>query len=239
VEDINWLYQIINWGVSILVTPLITFFITWYKMRKQHSNELTKLFERHKNELEKIERQHKNELNNLKRVYTNERNSKINDLKIQKLIELHDMLSKEATSINYISHANLSYFHKLLSKETEANDNTWEEHNKSILENEKTKVNYIPQIRNRLLLLPTFKSKFKNEKLEVDSKKYNYIDFDLAIKYNKPKFLFEKAKNDNLQDVDIDEYTSFSQRYFDLIESLIELIEKEIEEIIENDTEIK
>ena len=81
-------------------------------MRKQHSNELTKLFERHKNELEKIERQHKNELNNLKHVYTNERNSKINDLKIQKLMELHDMLSKEATSINYISHANLSYFHK-------------------------------------------------------------------------------------------------------------------------------
>ena len=238
-EDINWLYQIINWGVSILVTPLITFFITWYKMRKQHSNELTKLFERHQYELEKIERQHENELNNLKHVYTNERNSKINDLKIQNLMELHDMLSKEATSINYISHANLSYFHKVLSKETEANDNTWEEHNKSILENEKTKVNYIPQIRNRLLLLPTFKGKFKNEKLKVDSKKYNYIEFDLAIKYNKPKFLFEKAKNNNLQNIDIDNYSSFSQRYFDLIESLMELIEKEIEEIIENDTEIK
>ncbi len=238
-EDINWLYQIINWGVSILVTPLITFFITWYKMRKQHSNELTKLFERHQYELEKIEKQHKNELNNLKHVYTNERNSKINDLKIQKLMELHDMLSKEATSINYISHANISYFLKVLSKETEANDNTWEEHNKSILENERTKVNYIPQIRNRLLLLPSFKYKFKNKKVEVDSKKFNYIDFDLAIKYNKPKLLFDTAKNDNLQNIDIDKYTSFSQRYFELIESLMELIEKEIEEIIENDTEIK
>ncbi|RIL19327.1 hypothetical protein, partial [Staphylococcus gallinarum] len=125
------------------------------------------------------------------------------------------------------------------SKETEANDNTWEEHNKSILENERTKVNYIPQIRNRLLLLPSFKYKFKNKKVEVDSKKFNYIDFDLAIKYNKPKLLFDTAKNDNLQNIDIDKYTSFSQRYFELIESLMELIEKEIEGIIENDTEIK
>lgn len=36
---------------------------------------------------------------------------------------------------------------------------------------------------------------------------------------------------------DIEAYASFTQRYFELIESLMELIEKEIEEIIENDTD--
>lgn len=37
-----------------------------------------------------------------------------NDLQIQKLIKSQDMLSKEATSINYITHANLSYFNNIL-----------------------------------------------------------------------------------------------------------------------------
>lgn len=219
-------------------------------MKKQHENELIKIFENNKNELnkireenkndlEKIEKQHENEINSLKQVYTNERNSKINDLKIKKLTELHDMLSKEATSINYISHANLSYFHNILSKETEANDKTWEEHNKSILENERTKVNYIPQIRNRLLLLPSFKDKFKNKTEEVNSNEYNYIAFDLSIKYNCPDFLFKNAKNGQLQKEYVEKYKSFSQRYFDLIESLMKLIEKEIETIIHNDTEQK
>lgn len=259
--DINWTYQIINWAVSILLTPLITFLITWYKMRKQHKNNLIKLFENHKNDLikiqeqnkkdldkireqnkydlDKIEKQHENEIDNLKQLYINNRNSKINDLKIQKLTELYDMLAKEATSINYITHANLSYFHKILNKQIKADDNTWEEHNKSILENEKTKINYIPQIRNRLLSIPDFKENFKKESIEIDSKSYNYINFDLAVKYNKPQHLSESAQNNNLTTDDLDKYMSFSQRYFELIETLSSKVEKEIETIIENDTEIK
>lgn len=42
------------------------------------------------------------------------KNKHKNDLQIQKLIKSQDMLSKEATPINYITHANLSYFNNIL-----------------------------------------------------------------------------------------------------------------------------
>ncbi|WP_404398057.1 hypothetical protein [Mammaliicoccus sciuri] len=214
-EEINWIYQSLNWGVSIIATPFITYIFTRISMNKQHKNEIEKL----------------------KQTYFNNRKSIINDKQIEKLLELHDMFSKEATSVNYIVHSNISYFTKVLNGELMADNSTWEDKIKSILENETTKINYIPQIRNRLLLLTTdAKSKIKKESIIMENVDYNFVKMDSNIKYHLPNIMFDKAKVNNLKKDDIVKYSAFSRNYYYLIERINDLIEAEIEGIIEKDT---
>ncbi|WP_204236728.1 hypothetical protein [Mammaliicoccus sciuri] len=214
-EEINWLYQSLNWGVSIIATPFITYIFTRRSMNKQHKNEIEKL----------------------NQTYFNNRKSIINDKQIEKLIELHDMFSKEATSVNYIVNSNISYFTKVLNGVIIADISTWEDKNKSILENETTKINYIPQIRNRLLLLTTdAKSKIKEASIKMAKVDYNFVKMDSNIKYHMPNIMFDKAKDNNLKKEDIDKYRAFSLNYYYLIERINDLIEAEIEGIIKKDT---
>src|SRR5699024_7680734 len=149
------------------------------------------------------------------------------------------MFSKEATSVNYIVHSNLSYFNKVLNNELIADNSTWEDQNKTVLENERTKVNYIPQIRNRLLLLTTdAKGKIKKESIKMRSNDYNFVSLDSNIKYHMPTLMFHKAKDKKLNKDDIDKYRAFSMNYYYLIERINDIIEVEIEDIIKEDTSI-
>lgn len=209
-EHINWPFQIISWIVTVLLTPFLASLLAKNQMKKQ-----------------------------LEKTYTNERKSKINDLQIQNLSELHDTLSKWVTVNSHIRTAHYIFFTDVLNEKVEATDTTWHEHNLSILENDKTKINYLPQIKRKLLLVPNFKTDFKNVHIETSGNKSNYIKFDNYIKYSKPKELFEKAKEGNLNIADINEYISYSQLYFELVDDLYSELETKIESIVKEETQFQ
>lgn len=209
-EHINWPFQIISWIITVLLTPFLASLLAKNQMKKQ-----------------------------LEKTYTNDRKSKINDLQIQNLSELHDTLSKWVTVNNHIRTAHYSFFTDVLKKKIEATDTTWYEHNLSILENDKTKINYLPQIKRKLLLVPNFKIDFENVHIETNGKKANYIEFDNYIKYSKPQDLFKKAKEGNLNINDINEYMSYSQLYYGLLHDLYSELESKIESIVKKETQFQ
>lgn len=170
----------------------------------------------------------------MKKRYENDHKAKMNDLQIQNLIELNEMLSKLMTTSSYIKTLHISFFNKILDNSIEAIDENWNNHQKSILENEKAKINYIPKIRSKLLLLPEFKENFKNKVEDVEGRRDNYIDFYINITYEKPQKLFDKGKEERLEKIDILNYYMYSGTYSILIEHLFELTEKEIESLVNN-----
>lgn len=170
----------------------------------------------------------------MKKRYENDHKAKMNDLQIQNLIELNEMLSKLMTTSSYIKTLHISFFNKILDNSIEAIDENWNNHQKSILENEKAKINYIPKIRSKLLLLPEFKENFKNKVEDVEGRRDDYIDFYINITYKKPQKLFDKGKEERLEKIDVLNYYMYSETYSILIEHLFELTEKEIEDLVNN-----
>lgn len=209
-EHIDWTPQILGGIVTVFLTPLTASLLANNQMKKQ-----------------------------LKTTYTNDRKSKINDLQIQNLSDLHDTLIKSSTTINHIWTSNCSYFKLIINKKIEVSDDIWYEHNKLISEDIKTKINYIPQIRKKLSLVPGLKNDFNNTFIEIRGENFNYKQIDNYIKYNKPKELFKKAKQGELDDLDFNEYVEYGYKYFELIDVLFTKLEDKIENIVKEETQLE
>ncbi|MEB7746302.1 hypothetical protein NGB19_05820 [Staphylococcus equorum] len=209
-EHINWPFQIMSWVVTVVLTPCLASLLAKQQMKKQ-----------------------------LDKTYTNERKSKINDLQIQNLSELHDTLIKSSTVINHIWTSNCSYFKLIINNEIGVSDDDWHEHNKLISEDIKTKVNYIPQIRKKLSLIPSLKNDFNNTFIRIRGEEFNYKQIDNYIKYKKPEELFIKAKQGELDELDYNEYVEFGYKYFSLIDVLYNKLEDKIENIVKEETQLE
>ncbi|PTI80085.1 hypothetical protein BU098_13725, partial [Staphylococcus xylosus] len=96
----NLILQSIGWVISIVITPFIASIFATKKMEKQ-----------------------------LEKTYINERKSKINDLQIQNLSDLHDTLIKSSTVINHIWIYNCNYFKLIINNDIDVSDDDWHEHN--------------------------------------------------------------------------------------------------------------
>ena len=217
--------DLLNIGIELLasvIVILITTCLTHIVTKKQ-------LNEQHNNELKKINKQ-------LTQTYTNERKSKYNDIQLQNLVELHELLTKSATSINFIVNSHCEYFQKILDGKLQANENNWESHMQHVMSEEIGRINYLPQIIKRLILMPDFKSKFTEESIEIDNKEYNYIQLDMVIKVFRRDILYMISSEDNtLNQKHIEEYKAFSRNYYTLITQLNEKIENRITEIQNDD----
>lgn len=217
--------DLLNVGIELLgsiVVIVISTFIT-HKVTKKQLNE------QHNNELKKINKQ-------LTHTYTNERKSKYNDLQLQNLVELHDILSKSASSINFIVNSHCEYFQKILDGNLQANENNWKNHMEQLMSEEVGRTNFLPQITKRLILMSDFKNEFTEEKIEIGYKEYNYIELDMVIKVFRRDMLYKISSEDNtLSEKDIDEYKVFSRNYYTLITQLNKKIENKIKEIQNED----
>lgn len=217
--------DLLNIGIELLasvIVILITTCLTHLVTKKQ-------LNEQHNNELKKINKQ-------LTQTYTNERKSKYNDIQLQNLVELHELLSKSATSINFIVNSHCEYFQKIIDGKLQANENNGESHMQHVMSEEIGRINYLPQITKRLILIPDFKKEFTEEEIEINSKKYNYISLDMVIKVTRRDILYMISSEDNtLTEKDIEEYKAFSRNYYSLITQLNEKIENKITEIQNKD----
>lgn len=204
--------------VIIVISTIITKIVTKKQLEKQHNNEL-----------KKINKQ-------LTQTYTNERKSKYNDLLLQNLVELHGILSKSATSINFIVESHCEYFQKILDGNIQANENDWQSHMQKVMSKEIGRKNYLPQITKRLILMSDFKSEFTEERIEIDNNDYNYIELDMAIKVYRRNLLYIiSSKDKTLSKKDIEEYRAFSRNYYTLITQLNEKIETKITAIQNED----
>lgn len=211
-----WMYgfDLLSSIIVILVTALVTHKITKKQMNEQHNNEL-----------KKINKQ-------LTQTYSNERKSKYNDLQLQNLVELHELLSKSATSINFIVNSHCEYFQKIIDGNLKANENNWKNHLEQMMSEELGRTNFLPRIIKRLILIPDFKKEFNEEEIEINNVKYNYIGLDMVIKIFRRDMLYKLSNEEkSLNEKDIEEYKSFSINYYTLITQLNEKIENKINEI--------
>ena len=108
-----------------------------------------------------------------------------------------------------------------------------------ISEDIKTKVNYIPQIRKKLSLIPSLKNDFNNTFIRIRGEEFNYKQIDNYIKYKKPEELFIKAKQGELDELDYNEYVEFGYKYFSLIDVLYNKLEDKIENIVKEETQLE
>lgn len=218
IDLLNIGIELLTSVIVILITTCLTHLVTKKQLNEQHNNEL-----------KKINKQ-------LTQTYTNERKSKYNDIQLQNLVELHELLSKSATSINFIVNSHCEYFQKIIDGKLQANENNWESHIQHVMSDEIGRINYLPQITKRLILMPEFKGVFTEERIEIDKNKYNYIELDMVIKVFRRDILHKIASNTNtLSEKDIGEYKAFSRNYYSLITQLNEKIENKITEIQNED----
>ncbi|MCJ0907683.1 hypothetical protein MTW84_00555 [Mammaliicoccus sciuri] len=217
--------DLLNVGIELLGSVIVILITTYFT----HIVTKRQLNEQHNNEIKKINKQ-------LIQTYTNERKSKYNDLQIQNLVELHGILSKSATSINFTVNSHCEYFQKILDGNLQANENNWKSHIDQLMSEEIGRTNFLPQITKRLILIPNFKKEFTEEEIEINRKKYNYISLDMVIKVTRRDILYMISSEDNtLTQKDIEEYKAFSRNYYTLITQLNKKIENKITAIQNED----
>lgn len=169
----------------------------------------------------------------MEKQHENNKKMKFIDLDLENLKELEELLKKSLTGCNILVSKHKDYFEKVNKGIIKYGYESWESHQESIEKDGDNSINYISLIDSKLMMLDDLKAEFEKETLEVNYKKYNYINFDITLRQITPNYLLQLSINNKgtIDELELDKYISFYFRYTDLMLILIKKIKERIDSI--------
>ena len=166
--------------------------------------------------------------------FKKERRVKNVDIEIEKLSELHKMISLNLRSVEYYVNSYLEYFRKINEGKITPSELEWNTLNKELL-NEMNK-SYQSEMDRLLILLPKMKKYFENYSKKFNDKEMNYLSMNINLINILPKLYHDTSlKNKKIPEERLLYYMNMLQTYNSLVYKLMKKIENELEKLLIND----
>lgn len=170
--------------------------------------------------------------------FKKERKVKNVDIEIEKLSELHKMISLNLRSVEYYVNSYLEYFRKINEGKIIPSELEWNTLNKELLN--KMNKSYQSEIDRLLILLPKMKKYFEKYSKNFNDKEMNYLTLNISLINTLPNVYHDTSLKDNkISEERLSYYMNMLMTYSNLIYNLMKKIEKELEKLLINDEDIK